>query len=1007
MFEGLLYVRHATRAAGRLLTHGATATLLLVAVCACSAEPGDSAPSATDESVGEANAALTTSTPFASAVVVPGGFLFATNYDNGGEGVAYHDTDAVNQGAATGSTFRNAEGVDVEGSASFPTGADHVGWTAAGEWLNYTVDVKNTGVFAITVSVASPTGGGSFHLEANGVSVGAGTVPNTGSWQTFQDVKIPGVRLSAGIQVLRLVEDTGGYNLRTLTTATSTPFANAMALIPGTISAPRYDDGGEGVGYHDVDSQDQGTTKGCTFRTTEGVDVEGTSANPASPNNIGWTNAGEWLNYTVDVLKTGSYDLTASVAAPSGGGSFRLLAGATTLGTFSVSNTGAWTTFQNVTVPNVALTAGVQTLQLVEDTGGFNLASIVVAPRRNVVVNGTFAAALNNWTTYIDNRTSAGTSIVAQNGKANVTVVRGGVYQDWFVQLYQGGLTLLEGQSYALSFDVNGCSGSTGGRLNVVVEHDGAPYTRYLASQTLALPNCQTSKRASFNFTMPAPTDAQSRVAFNLGLDNAAASNTLSISNVALTQVAFENPNIVGHLANSAKVPMPGISVALSGTQSATAVTDGNGNYRFQVLPGSYTVAPATPPGSSFAQATVSLPNLVGDTMADFTCSGACAATAGIVASKELVVTDPSVLTDVRTSNTGAVAGPWSFRAMIEQLAPAGTDPADFAEAWVNTFADSNNVVNGFLVGARDVARLRAIWPTTANGKLDLTRPPFQLLAIVNRIDVGAQGNGEGRFVFGATDSFRNAMTVIFEYGLPSRDVTTGATLNRNSWAVKFHGLGALPFGSSFNAALQGVTDLFTRRGTSPSKPGGSSINQVRTSENLMSPGFWQWRQYQLTTVGSSVALTTVMTSQTPDESADNFFGSAAADVMVSHLNTNPVLLHGGYIDVPTGVVGGASLIGGRFSNGWSFSGRPTVENARHNFAGMTCKGCHTTETQNLNLDGFYIISPLRAGGPDGTGTLAPFVTQVEIPRRQMFLQNRLTCSGATCAAGGEAMVTQ
>lgn len=978
----------------------------LIALCAAATGcSGGGTLRGGEEQAGEATEALTTSTPFSTPVAVPGGFVFATSYDNGGEGVAYHDTDAIDQGAATGSTFRTNEGVDIEGSVDFPSGADHVGWTAAGEWINYTIDVKNSGVYLVTASVAAPAAGASFHLEVNGVNVGSANVPPTGSWQTFQEVKIPGVRLSAGIQVLRLVEDTGGFNFRSLTTTASTPFGNDMALVPGTIAAYKYDDGGEGIAYHDTDAADQGATKGCTFRTTQGVDVEGTASASAAPNNVGWTAPGEWLNYTVDVLRTGTYDVTVSAAAPAAGASFRLMSGANVLGTFSVPPTGSWTTFQNVTVPNVSLTAGVQTLQLVEDTGGFNVASIVVAPRRNLVQNGSFAQGLTGWTTYVDSHTSAGTSVTTAAGKANATIVSGAGYQEWYVQLYQRNLTLLQGQTYDLAFDVSGCSGSSGGKLNVVVEHDGAPYTQYLPTRTITLPTCSATTHQAVRFTMPAATDPQSRVTFNLGLDNAASSNTLAITNVSLTQAAFENPNIVGHIANADKVPMPGVVVSLSGAQNATTVTDGNGNYRFQVPAGAYTVTPATPAGSAYAANSINLPTLVGDTVADFNCTGTCGAASSIVAGKEIVITDPSVLSDARTSNL--TAGPWSFRAMLEQMAPVGTDPADFAEAWVNTFSTSPTVVNGFNVGSRDASRLRSLWPTGANGKLDLSRAPFQLIAIMNRLDVGAQGNGEGRFVYGLTGDFGTAMTVIFEYGLPATDVSTGAALDRNAWAAKFHSLGGLPFGGTFNGALQQVTDVFTRRGSSPSKPGGSAINQVRTSENLMSPGFWQWREYHLVSGGGSVTLTPSTTAQTPDDSADSFFPNAASDLMVSHINTNPVLLRGGYLDVPSGVLGGSSNLGLRFVTNWAFTGRPTVETARHAFAGMTCKGCHTTEASNLNLDTFYLISPLSAPGADGTGRLSPFVKQIEVPRRQMFLQNRLTCSGATCAPGGEAMVTQ
>jgi len=1007
MFDSIQFVIETKNRFREHLKRGTRALPVLVTVVVAAALGGCSAERVdrSSEDVGSTAQALSSSTPFFSPVSIPDGFLFAPNYDNGGEGVAYHDSDAVDHGTSTGSTFRTSEGVDVEGTPDFPAGGDHVGWTAPGEWQNYTVNVKAAGIYTVTASVAAPSAGARFHLAVNGSTVGSATVPQTGAWTTFQDVKMTNVRLNAGVQVLQVVEDTGGFNWRSFAFATSAPFAGSAALVPGTVLAQNYDDGGEGLAYHDADSADQGVATGCTFRASEGVDIEGTSANPSAANHVGWTAAGEWLDYTVDVLKTGQYTVTAAVAAPAAGASFRLFSGANLLGTFSVPSTGSWTQFQNVTLPNVTLTAGIQTLQVVEDSGGFNLASLVIAPKPNLLANGNFTQGLGNWITYVDSHTSAGTNITATGSQASATIVSGSNYQEWYVQLYQNGLTLLQGQNYSLSFDVNGCSGATGGRLNVVVEHDGAPYTPYLTSKTVSLPSCQASQHVSFNFLMAAPTDSQSRVTFNLGLDNLAPSNTLNLSHVVLSQSDFGNPNIVGHVATTDKLPLPGITVNLSGNQSATTTTDANGNYRFQVAPGNYAVAVSVPAGSSFAASSLALPNLAGDTIADFTCTGACGAAANIVAGKELVITDPSVTGDARASSSSAVAGAWSFRALIEQMAPVGTDPADFVEAWLNTFG-TLQTVNGFNVSPRNLQALRDLWPTTANGKVDLSRPPFQLLAIVNRLDVGSQGNGEVRFVFGATGGANLpglGMTVIFEYGLPNTDASTGAPLNRGAWAAKFHALGSVAFGAPFNSALQGLTDLVTKRNTSPNKPGGSSIDQVRSSENLMDPEFWQWRQFQLASLGSSVGLVLGMTGQTPTDAA-GFGATPESQVMVSHLNTNPVLIHGGYIDVPSGVIGGASSIS-RFS--WNFPGAAVVENARHNFAGMTCNGCHNLEAQGLQIDNFYLISPLTAGGPDGTNRLAPFIKQFEIPRRQRFLQNRLNCSGTACSAGGEVMFIQ
>src|SRR5947207_1425625 len=59
----------------------------------------------------------------------------AENFDNGGEGIAYHDVDAANLGGR----FR-ATGVDIQPTTDAGAGYN-VGWTRPGEWLKYSVDI--------------------------------------------------------------------------------------------------------------------------------------------------------------------------------------------------------------------------------------------------------------------------------------------------------------------------------------------------------------------------------------------------------------------------------------------------------------------------------------------------------------------------------------------------------------------------------------------------------------------------------------------------------------------------------------------------------------------------------------------------------------------------------------------------------------------------------------------------------------------------------------------------
>jgi beta-glucanase (GH16 family) len=160
-------------------------------------------------------------TPFSGSAYAIPGKVETENYNNGGEGAAYHDSDATNNGGQ----YRPNDGVDIEATTDTGGGYD-VGWTAAGEWTKYTVNVASSGSYAFDFRVASAQTGGAFHLEVDNVNVtGSLTVPNTGGWQTWTNVTKTGVSLSAGQHVFKLVTDAAGgnYNWFNVTSNGPTP----------------------------------------------------------------------------------------------------------------------------------------------------------------------------------------------------------------------------------------------------------------------------------------------------------------------------------------------------------------------------------------------------------------------------------------------------------------------------------------------------------------------------------------------------------------------------------------------------------------------------------------------------------------------------------------------------------------------------------------------------------------------------------------------------------------
>ena len=98
------------------------------------------------------------------------------------------------------------------GHQSLRGGRPPVGWLAAGEWLAYTVDVARAGTYTVQVRVGSPLPGRTFHIELDGVDVtGPIAVPEVAGWDRYETVELAGLPLSAGVQVLRVVDGAADF----------------------------------------------------------------------------------------------------------------------------------------------------------------------------------------------------------------------------------------------------------------------------------------------------------------------------------------------------------------------------------------------------------------------------------------------------------------------------------------------------------------------------------------------------------------------------------------------------------------------------------------------------------------------------------------------------------------------------------------------------------------------------------------------------------------------------
>jgi len=363
------------------------------------------------------------------------GTVQAEDFDKGGDGVTYHDSNSNKEGDA--SSYRSdCEGVDIVNG----NGGKAIGYTNTDEWMEYTVNVTQAGFYTYQAVVSSGTTGSGFRLslsDYDGLTDLTDNiiVPKTAdnNWNTYTSISGRTlIQLKEGEQIIRLTITGSSCNIDKITfshvevdktlnlkisaapspatvnqqtslaftpvnssrydalstvkvfangalikTITSKPFnctytptakgtvtissiavdtlgneseITKMSLtvnnaryayktinIPGILQAEDFDKGGEGLTFHDSDSDDEGK---ASYRSdNEGVDIVAENNGYA----IGYTReSGEWLEYTVNVKTAGKYAIKATVCSGLDNSGFRI----------GLMNNGSETQLANVNVSN-------------------------------------------------------------------------------------------------------------------------------------------------------------------------------------------------------------------------------------------------------------------------------------------------------------------------------------------------------------------------------------------------------------------------------------------------------------------------------------------------------------------------------------------------------------------------------------------------------------------------------------------------------------------------------
>ena len=172
-----------------------------------------------------------------------------------------------------------------------------------------------------------------------------------------------GMGLRYAQQMLKLI------NVAPVDPVPQEPFKGAPIAIPGKVEVEDFDkpgigkneDGTSNASYSDEDSENHGDSD---YRKDTGVDLYKAGDGVA----LGYTQTGEWLEYTVDVKADGEYNIDASVAAGNSTSAFKLYIDEKAItDDVSVPQTAdnSWDTYKTISVKEkVALKAGKHVLKL-------------------------------------------------------------------------------------------------------------------------------------------------------------------------------------------------------------------------------------------------------------------------------------------------------------------------------------------------------------------------------------------------------------------------------------------------------------------------------------------------------------------------------------------------------------------------------------------------------------------------------------------------------------------
>jgi endoglucanase len=171
------------------------------------------------------------------------GLIQLSDYDLGRYGRAYVDKDTgtyhVSVGDYTpwnrGWTYRN-DGVDIQTTTDTDglSNGYTIGWTNDDEWLQYTINVDSSAAYDVDVRYAAPISGTTVRIWVNGtMKTEPFELSSTGSYSTWNTLRVSGLILDKGKQKLQFYFEKGGANVSYINLLLAKKKNEASFIAPG------------------------------------------------------------------------------------------------------------------------------------------------------------------------------------------------------------------------------------------------------------------------------------------------------------------------------------------------------------------------------------------------------------------------------------------------------------------------------------------------------------------------------------------------------------------------------------------------------------------------------------------------------------------------------------------------------------------------------------------------------------------------------------------------------